>query len=80
MFSLKKITSLLFLVLLQLSMYAQCAMCKATLESDLASGGTVGKGINDGILYLMLFPYLIFSIGGYFIYRHLKKNNQTDDV
>lgn len=55
-------------------------MCKATLESDLAGGGTVGKGINNGILYLMIFPYLLFGIVGYFIYRHFKKTNKTEDV
>jgi hypothetical protein len=79
MISLKKIGTIVFLLLIDLTFYAQCAMCKATLESDLASGGTVGKGINNGILYLMIFPYLIVGVGGYFIYRHFKKNN-TEDV
>lgn len=80
MISFKKILSLVFLLLINLTYYAQCAMCKATLESDLASGGSVGKGINNGILYLMIFPYLLFGIVGYFIYRHFKKTNQTDDI
>ncbi|MGB0881458.1 MAG: hypothetical protein ACPGSO_00790 [Vicingaceae bacterium] len=80
MISQKKILSLLFLILINVSAFAQCAMCKATLESDLESGGSVGKGINNGILYLMAFPYLLFVIVGYFIYRHFKKTNKTEDV
>ena len=39
--------------------FAQCAMCKATAASDLKNGGTLGKGLNFGILYLMCIPYLI---------------------
>lgn len=80
MISFNKILSLLFLLLFQLSIHAQCAMCKATLESDLATGGSVGKGINNGILYLMAFPYLIFIIVGYFIYRHYKKNKEVENI
>ena len=53
-------------------------MCKATLESDLAGGGSIGKGINNGILYLMIFPYLLFGVVGYFIYRHLKKHKTEE--
>ena len=74
----KKIISLIFLLLFQLSIMAQCAMCKATLESDLAGGGSIGKGINNGILYLMIFPYLLFGVVGYFIYRHLKKHKTEE--
>jgi hypothetical protein len=49
---------------------AQCAMCRAVLESN---GDTaVAEGINNGIVYLMAIPYLL--IGGlfYFIYRKMK--------
>ena len=37
---------------------AQCAMCKAQLESN---DGEVGGGINSGILYLMVIPYLLLT-------------------
>lgn len=80
MISFKKIATLVFLLLINLTFYAQCAMCKATLESDLASGGSVGKGINNGIMYLMIFPYLLVGVVGYFIYRHFKKTNKSEDV
>ncbi len=48
---------------------AQCAMCRATSESDLSEGGSIAKGLNTGILYLMAVPYLILMIGGYFFFK-----------
>ncbi len=49
---------------------AQCAMCKAVLENGDIS---MAEGVNNGITYLMVFPYLL--IGGLFytLYRY-KKN------
>lgn len=41
---------------------AQCPMCKMSAESNLEHGGTEGKGLNKGILYLFSMPYLL--IGG----------------
>lgn len=51
---------------------AQCAMCKAVAESSTESGSTVATGLNAGILYLMIFPYLILAAVSYAIYRHRK--------
>ena len=49
---------------------AQCAMCKASVESGLKDGKqTVGKGLNDGILYLMAVPYLLLVFLGWFFFR-----------
>jgi len=50
---------------------AQCAMCRAVLESD--ESGKAAKGINNGIMYLMIFPYLLIAGVGYAIYRSRKK-------
>lgn len=50
---------------------AQCAMCRAVLESE--EGGQTAKGINNGIVYLMIFPYLLIAGVGYAIYRSRKK-------
>ncbi len=50
---------------------AQCAMCRAVLESD--ESGQAAKGINNGIMYLMIFPYLLIAGVGYAIYRSRKK-------
>lgn len=50
---------------------AQCAMCRAVLESDGDTG--LAQGVNNGIVYLMIFPYLL--VGGviFAVYKVLKK-------
>lgn len=49
--------------------YAQCAMCKATVESN----GSLTEGINAGILYMMFIPYLLLGVLGFIVYRNYKK-------
>jgi uncharacterized paraquat-inducible protein A len=79
MISLKKIALILTLILIKGTTFAQCAMCKAVLESNMENGGTAAAGINNGILYLMFIPYILIGTVGFFIYRHYKNNN-TEDV
>jgi len=53
---------------------AQCAMCRAVLESE--ESGVKAEAINNGIVYLMAIPYVLIGIVGYVIYklRYQKKN------
>lgn len=44
----------------------QCAMCKAVVESG---GKDMAEGINNGIVFLMVIPYVLFFGVGYLIYR-----------
>ena len=53
---------ILFLTTLMNQAYAQCAMCKSVVESNIDGGSTIGSGLNDGILYLMAMPYLALAI------------------
>jgi len=53
------------------SAWAQCSMCRAVLESE--EGQQTAKGINDGILYLMVIPYLLVGVVGWQIVRIMKK-------
>ena len=46
---------------------AQCAMCRAALESE--EGGVKAEAVNDGIVYLMAIPYILVGILGFAIYR-----------
>ncbi|MBF25204.1 MAG: hypothetical protein CMP49_01620 [Flavobacteriales bacterium] len=39
--------------------YSQCAMCRVVAESSQDAGGTIANNLNTGILYLMIFPYLL---------------------
>lgn len=63
----KKTVSLL-LILIIVCLYcpdidAQCAMCKQVAEdaSD-QSGDAIGLGLNNGIKYLLVIPYVLFGI------------------
>ncbi|KSA15047.1 hypothetical protein I600_1655 [Maribacter dokdonensis DSW-8] len=49
---------------------AQCAMCRAVLESE--STGKAAEGINNGIVYLMAVPYVLVAALFYFIYRKMR--------
>jgi hypothetical protein len=45
-----------------LDMDAQCAMCKATAESATENVDRgIGEGLNNGIIYLMLIPYVLLG-------------------
>jgi len=67
----KKSIYILFLFLITQASQAQCAMCRAALESE--EGGEKAQAVNDGIVYLMAFPYILVGILGYFIYKYRKK-------
>ncbi len=74
-----KITLLLLLIfVVSIDGSAQCAMCKAVVESNLQSGETIAKNINNGILYLMAVPYLAMAVVGYLVYKHYKKTHQAE--
>ncbi len=41
------------------SIYSQCAMCKENVVNS-EEGMKLASGLNDGIVYLLVVPYLIF--------------------
>ena len=62
---------LVFLLLLLMGEYdahAQCAMCKAVAESATTDNTNIGAGINKGIIYIMLIPYLCLSFLGLYFF------------
>ena len=61
----------LFSLFFYLEGNAQCAMCRAVLESE--DGMKAAEGINNGIVYLMLIPYILIGGIGVIIYRKLKQ-------
>lgn len=57
--------------------WAQCAMCRGTVESSMGNGrNNVGVGLNTGIIYLFVMPYLLVAIVGYLWYRNSTKDLQ----
>ncbi|WP_435313181.1 hypothetical protein [Cellulophaga fucicola] len=49
---------------------AQCAMCRAVLESE--GNVAVAQGVNNGIKYLMAVPYVLVGVLFYFVYKKMK--------
>jgi len=46
-------------------------MCRAAIESE--GDQAKGEAVNDGIVYLMVIPYLLVGGIGYAVYRMNKK-------
>ena len=66
--------SLVFLFI-SLSASAQCAMCRAVLESE--TDNSMAEGVNNGIIYLAAIPYLLMGGLIWFIYKSRKKAKRT---
>jgi hypothetical protein len=73
---LKKALLFFVSVMLSLNLEAQCAMCRAVLESEV--GQSTAKGINNGILYLMVTPYLLIGGLSFYLYRYLRENKKQN--
>ena len=54
----------------------QCAMCRAVLQSE--EDNSTAKGINNGIKYLMIIPYIL--VGGVFYFVYKSRKNNSDDT
>ena len=52
---------------------AQCSMCTISAEQGSKNGNTQSKGINDGIIYLLVFPYILIAGIGILWYRNYRK-------
>jgi len=67
--------SVLILILLLVALWpqcteAQCAMCRAVLESE--ENTSAAEGINNGIVYLMAIPYILVASLFFFVYKKMK--------
>ena len=64
---------LVFLLVFFISPFAQaqCAMCRAALESG--GNDNQAAAVNDGIVYLMIIPYVLVAAIGLFVYNSRKK-------
>ncbi|WP_247235909.1 hypothetical protein [Telluribacter sp. SYSU D00476] len=68
------VAMLVVVLLTTADVWAQCAMCRGSVESTMGNGrNNVGVGLNTGIMYLFFIPYLAVAIIGYLWYRNSKK-------
>jgi hypothetical protein len=72
----KALLSIIFLFFIQMA-NAQCAMCKAVVE-----GGNPeeAEGLNSGILYLMIFPYILVGALFFIIIRYKIAGNKKSKI
>lgn len=74
----KRIFILTFLVIVVLvftnqDLISQCPMCKMSAETNLKNGGSEGKGLNQGILYMLSLPYLLVGTLGFLWWKNKRK-------
>ena len=67
----KTVFLFLFYLFFSLSVNAQCAMCRAALEGE--GNARKAEAVNDGIVYLMLIPYILVALIGFAVYRIYRK-------
>ena len=70
----KLLLTVIFVLFSLSNVSAQCAMCRAQLES--MDDNSLAKGVNDGIVYLMAVPYVLIALVGFFIYRSFQKKKK----
>jgi hypothetical protein len=58
---------ILFCLFNTLTSNAQCAMCRAALTNE--ANKQKAEAVNDGIVYLMVIPYILVGAIGYYVYR-----------
>lgn len=68
-----------FICIIALDLSAQCPMCKLSAESNLRDGGSAGKGLNAGILYMFALPYLLVGTLGY-LWNRNRKNYDKESI
>ena len=59
---------------------AQCPMCKIGVESNLRNGGSAGNGLNMGILYMLVMPYLLVGSLGFIWYKNRKNEDELPEA
>lgn len=64
-----------FFLLFSVEGFAQCAMCRAALETE--ETGVKAEAVNDGIVYLMAFPYILLLVCGFIIFRIMKSKKKA---
>ena len=59
------------------SVDAQCPMCRMSAEQNLKMGGTAGKVLNKGILFMLAMPYVIVGSMGIYWLKIRKKEEEV---
>lgn len=70
----KILLGIVFMIGVAANASAQCAMCRSTLENNFSNGDPgIAAGINTGILFLLVLPYLAVAVIGILWYKSSRK-------
>ena len=69
----KIVLFLIFFSVITAMGFSQCAMCTAVADEASKSGSSAADGVNKGVLYLFLSPYLIVGTIGFLWWRARRK-------
>lgn len=73
----KYLIAILLIGCVNINLQAQCAMCRASLESS--GNSAQAEAVNDGIVYLMVIPYVLVGIVGFLIYKMYNSKKQNPE-
>ncbi|MFT7352253.1 MAG: hypothetical protein ACI9XR_002027 [Flavobacterium sp.] len=75
--NIKYLIAVLLIGLGNSNLQAQCAMCRASLESS--GNSAQAEAVNDGIVYLMVIPYVLVGIVGFLIYKMYSSKKENPE-
>ncbi|HEY0055910.1 MAG TPA: hypothetical protein VGB63_11175 [Pedobacter sp.] len=73
------VTFLIFFALAS-DVNAQCSMCTLNAEASVSNGNTQGRGLNNGIMYLLAMPYLAVAVVGFIWYKKYRRKDILVDM
>jgi len=77
----KKVSVFVLALVGSFASMAQCAMCRTQVQNNVSNGDVdLAAGLNTGILYLMVTPYLALSVVGLLWYRNSKKKGGKESL
>lgn len=71
-------TGFVVFLLLSYDLFAQCPMCRMSVQSNMNEGGSAGSGLNSGILYLLATPYIAIGVLGYLWWKNRIKTEEDE--
>lgn len=71
----KKCVHLLFFISVSTWASGQCSMCRANAKTSLQNGSNAAAGLNAGIEYLLLVPYIAAGVIAIAFYVNYRKRN-----
>lgn len=78
---LRRIGIILLVSFIPMITQAQCAMCRTQVVNNVSHGETTfAAGLNTGILYLFVAPYILIGTLAYFWFKYSKVRERKESI